>query len=262
MLEGRASFYRSVLRETIQDRHATILVLAAGPTDKAVFESLGYSQVTFSNVDELTGGTADFAPHAFQQHDAESIECVDGAFDYAVIHAALHHCHSPHRALLEMYRVGSRGVLAFEARDSALMRLLERLKMTESYECSAVRAHGGRSGGVRNGPVPNFIYRWTEREVEKTIDCYEPHARHQFTFHYGNDTPAALLAPGHSVRKSLIAILYRAFRLVAKMMPRQQNLFAFAINKPTLADSRPWIRWVNGQPLFDMDWAPFVRAKK
>ena len=26
-----------------------------------------------------------------------------------------------------------------------------------------------KSGGVANGPIPNFIYRWTEREVEKTL---------------------------------------------------------------------------------------------
>ena len=33
----------------------------------------------------------------------------DGAFDFVVVHQGLHHCHSPHRGLLEMYRVARRG---------------------------------------------------------------------------------------------------------------------------------------------------------
>ena len=49
-----------------------------------------------------------------------------------------HHCHSPHRGLLEMYRVARRGVLAFEPRDTRLVRLGVRLGFGQEYEIAAV----------------------------------------------------------------------------------------------------------------------------
>ena len=29
-------------------------------------------------------------------------------------------------------------------------------------------------GGLRNGPIPNYIYRWTSRDVEKSVRAYHP----------------------------------------------------------------------------------------
>jgi ubiquinone/menaquinone biosynthesis C-methylase UbiE len=44
--------------------------------------------------------------------DAENLSYDDRAFDLVVVHAGLHPCYSPHRALLEMYRVARRCVVA------------------------------------------------------------------------------------------------------------------------------------------------------
>jgi SAM-dependent methyltransferase len=249
--DSRLAFYRETLGSRIGDRSSKVLVLAAGQRDKQVFDELGFCNVTFSNVDETYGAAAEFKPHAFMTQDAENLHIADGAFDFVVIHAALHHCYSPHRALLEMYRVARVGVLVFEARDSALMRFLERRSMTEIYEQRGVYFNGGGFGGVRNGSVPNFIYRWTEREVEKTIASYAPHASHQFTYRYGHAAPAALLYPGPRLRKALLRVAYSVYRVVVAGFPRQQNLFAFYVSKGAL---QPWVRECAGALRLDMDW--------
>jgi|KBSMisStaDraftv2_1062788.scaffolds.fasta_scaffold95052_1 SAM-dependent methyltransferase len=249
--DQRLRFYRETLEQRIAKRSSKVLVLAAGPRDKQVFDELGYTNVTFSNVDETYGGVTDFEPHAFSQQDAENLRLADGAFDFVVIHAALHHCHSPHKALLEMYRVARIGVLALEARDSALMRFLARRSMTETYEQRGVYFNGGTYGGVRNGPIPNFVYRWTEREVEKTISAFAPHAAHVYSYHYGYDAPAALLYPGSYARKAVLGTAYALYKCFAAVFPRQQNLFAFFVQKGPL---QPWIVETDGGLRLNMDW--------
>ena len=49
------------------------------------------------------------APYRWELADAEALPYEDDAFDWAVISAGLHHCRSPHAALLELYRVARRG---------------------------------------------------------------------------------------------------------------------------------------------------------
>jgi hypothetical protein len=41
------------------------------------------------------------------------------------------------------------------------------------YEIDATSADGKR-GGVADSGIPNFIYRWTERDVRDTIASYDP----------------------------------------------------------------------------------------
>ena len=55
--------------------------------------------MTISNVDE-SGDV--YAPYAWSRQDAEALDLPDGSFDLAAVSAGLHHCASPHRALLEM----------------------------------------------------------------------------------------------------------------------------------------------------------------
>jgi SAM-dependent methyltransferase len=252
LLPERQRFYAHVLRECIGDTRSRILVVAAGHRDMQVFQELGFTNVVFSNLSEAAG----FAPFEFIAQDAESLSFGDGAFDFAVVHEALHHCHSPHRALLELCRVAKHGVLAVEARDSALMRLLERFGITDAYEQQGMYFSGGEGGGVRGGPVPNFVYRWTEREVEKTINAYAPHLRSGFQYFYGHDAPVALLYPGPAARKAALRVAYAFYRALAGLFPRQQNLFAFFITKTEPPGGlQPWIELSEGKPRLDMTWA-------
>lgn len=246
--DKRQRFYAEVLDACIADRQARVLVVAAGARDREVFAALGFKSVVFSNLGDDYGS---FAPFEFALQDAESLSFPDEAFDYAVIHEALHHCHSPHRALLELYRVARNGVVAIEARDSSLMRSLERVGLTDAYEQRGLYLAGGEVGGVRGGPVPNFIYRWTEREVEKTVQSYAPHRQNAFRYFYGHDTPVALLQPGPILKKAVLRAAYAGYRAFAWLLPRQQNLFGFFVAKGAL---QPWIELADGSPRLDMKW--------
>lgn len=239
-MSTRGEFYASVVRECIPDRDSSILVVAAGDRDKEALQ--GFGNVVFSNIDGRRETSLE---------DAESLSFRDASFDYVVIHAALHHCHSPHRALLEMYRVAKLGVLAIEARDSVLMRLLERFGLTDTYEHRGVYFKGGTRGGVRNSALPNFIYRWTEREVEKTVNTFAPQTRNRFRYFYGHNSPAQLLYPGNQLKKAALRLAYQAYRLFAWIFPRQQNLFGFLITKETI---NPWVSLTGGEYRLDMDW--------
>src|SRR5215468_7303940 len=59
-----------------------------------------------------------------------------------------------------------------EPNDSLTMRLLVQMRLSFPYELPAVVDHDGKSGGVRNSAVPNFIYRWNKNELAKTVSSF------------------------------------------------------------------------------------------
>jgi SAM-dependent methyltransferase len=235
-------FYASTLRKLDLPRDASILAVCGGASDREALLECGYSAVTISNLDERMRGD-EFAPYAWSFQDAESLSFPDDSFDYCVVHCGLHHCASPHRGLLEMYRVARRGVLICEARDSTFMRMAIALKWVPDYELNAVRANSHRWGGVRNSCVPNFVYRWTEREVEKTVASFAPYAPPQIRFFYGLRVPTERL-PFHSSRSLgwIPAALETAIGLFTRVFPKQGNNFAFYIQKPDDASLFPWLK--------------------
>ena len=174
----------------------------------------------------------------------------DGSFDLTVVSAGLHHCRSPHRALLELYRVARVAALALESRDSALMRVAVKLGAVDEYELAAVAAHGLRSGGVANTSTPNYVYRWSEREVEKTVASFAPHARHRIRFFREFELPEALVEIDRGARAGVLRLARPVVTGITRMLPRQANLFAFAIEKPRLpSDLQPWMRVDGGELL-------------
>jgi SAM-dependent methyltransferase len=216
------------------------LVVCGGPTDKQFFEELGFRQVTVTNLNPQQD-PADFAPFEFRFEDAEALSFSDAAFDFAVVNAGLHHCQSPHRALLEMYRVARRGVIVVEARDSRTMRLATRLRLTTEYEIVPV-ALG--SVGMRDSGYPNYVYRWTEREVRKTISSFAPHLRHEIEFFYGLSLPVPHENARRSVKNALIEAAQPFARLLFRVVPSEGNLFAFSIRKAQAPDDlQPWMKW-------------------
>ena len=155
----------------------------------------------------------------------------------------LHHCHSPHRGLLELYRVARQGVLVFEPRDTALVRLGVRLNLGQKYEVAAVSHNGLSAGGVGNSQIPNYIYRWSEREVEKTILSYAPYGQPRFRFLCAACAVEPLAVAEESAvsarRPGRTAGVEAFFHLV----PKQANGFAFAVQKvlprsPSVAQHR------------------------
>ena len=81
------------------------------------------------------------------------------------------------------------------------MRAAIRLGVADEYELTAVADNAFRSGGVRNTGVPNYVYRWTEREVEKTIRSAAPHARDEFLWFHELELPLSVLEVGGGRRR-------------------------------------------------------------
>jgi len=63
-----------------------------------------------------------------------------------------------------------------------------KLNLTQVYEYFGIYLNG-YTGGVNNTKTPNFIYRQTEREIEKTIKSYATNAKHNFKYSYGTRFP-------------------------------------------------------------------------
>ena len=241
-MDERAIFYEMVVNEIIQSKNASILVCGGGLLDKYVFEKLGFQDVTISNLDTRAAAN-DFYPLKWNLENAEALSYSNKSFDYVVIHAAIHHASMPHKVLIEMYRVAKKGVLAFESRDSLLMRFLEKFELTQVYEHAAVFYNNCKYGGMNNTDIPNFVYRWTEREIEKTIQAYSPYYEHKFIYKYGTAFPCTpeLEAKG-GYKKSFLKIMRPLYWLLSKIFFKQQNLFAFYIEKPDDLNSLfPWL---------------------
>ena len=254
--DTRVTFYAEAIAAWLPKRQARILVVGAEDNDLHVFRHLGFSHVTLLNLGFRCPPLPD--GWAFAHGDGHSLPFPDESFDAVVTHATLHHCRSPHRVLLEMYRVAREDVVFIEARDSSLMRWVEYLGVTQSYEVTAVFGNGGVRGGVDDTEIPNFVFRWTERELEKTINTYAPHLRHGYNFRYGLDLPQTPAALRNSFFSRLFVQALRPLsRLLGMILGRQRNLFAARIHKPQGRDGlQPWLEWrADGSPGFNTRWA-------
>jgi SAM-dependent methyltransferase len=229
-LMERERFYRRVVGElskrSVLRPDMSVIVVGGGELDRRVLLGQGFENVTLSNVDAAQGNV----------ENAEALSYADASFDFGIVSAALHHCRSPHRALLELYRVSRVGVLALEARDSMLMRIANRLGVAEEYELSAVAIEGFLAGGVANSPVPNYVYRWTEREVDKTIRSAAPERNHRLLWFREFELPPSIL---EVTGKSVWRHAQWPLRALVAVFPSQANLFGFAVLKE---DLQPWMK--------------------
>jgi len=145
------------------DRRQPVLVLGGGQEDTDILMACGFEQIVMSNLD-----------NAGLALDAENIALTDNSYAAVFAHAVLHHCRCPQKAVGEMVRVSQQHGFFVKPNDSWALRMLARLGFSFPYELAAVAAHENLHGGMREGPIPNYIYRWTEREVEKSISSYHP----------------------------------------------------------------------------------------
>lgn len=231
---------RRLVAEGSLDPAAPTLVVAGGETDRAVLLAAGFTDVTISNLDTRMTG-AEFAPCRWRFLDGENLAVEPGEYAQIIEHMGLHHCASPHRALTEMLRCAGTSVLAFENRDSLAMRLATRLGFAEVYEFDAVAGHDYRFGGWRNTAVPNGVYRWTEREIDKLLRSWSPERDWQVRYFYGlrlpNGRAAEIASP---VKRAAFRLSLLPFALLARLFPRQMNEFGWFIDKRA-APLQPWI---------------------
>lgn len=251
----RKEFYVRTINEFIENKSANILVCGGGALDASVFKILGFKNITISNLDARNASNQ-FHPFKYSFENAESLSYKNNSFDYVIIHAAIHHASSPHRVLTEMFRVSKIGFIAFESRDSIVMGLMEKLKLTELYETSAVFFNECKFGGVNNTNIPNYIYRWTEREIEKTIRSYSPYYKNEYFYRYETALPATIGFGKNSIIKVIIIIFAAPFYFTfSKIFKKQQNLFAFFVKKNP-DKLLPWILSSNktSEHVLNEDW--------
>ena len=240
-------FYFETVRTLIDDgtiaRDSSVLICCGGALDREVFLRAGFSDVVVSNLDvRMQGSEDEYAPFRWSFQDAEALQFEDNSFDLVVAHSGLHHCRSPHRGLLEMYRVARKGVLVFEPKDGLLTRLGARLGVGQDYEHAAVVGNSLKYGGVANTEVPNFVYRWSRGDVEKTIHSYAPHARHRFRYFYALRIPWGRLEGLRNPFWKTAVRLVRPAVTLASRMPFLANNVAFWVSKPRIPeDLQPWM---------------------
>ena len=227
------------------DPQAPTLVAAGGWTDREVLMEAGFTDVTISNLDERMIGD-EFAPYKWLFLDMEELTVEPGQFSQIIEHMGLHHCASPHRGLLEMYRCAGSSVLAFENRDSLAMSLATWLGFVPVYEFEAVAGHDYAYGGHRNSAVPNAVYRWTEREVEKSLASYDPAREASIRYFYGLRLPHHRVNMiGNPLKRAAFKATLLPFSLLARLFPRQMNEFGFFIDKRA-SKLQPWIDSATG----------------
>ena len=228
------------------DRSQPVLALGGGQEDLEILSACGFKQIVLSNLD--TAGLA---------LDAENIALPDNSYSVVFAHAILHHCRSPQKALGEMVRVAQQHVFFVEPNDSSALRLLVREGFSFPYELAAVAAQEYLHGGLRDGPIPNYIYRWTGHEVSKCVAAYHPERQfdiraHPFWDFYVNEyellsrkeSRVALLAQKLGPR-NLINLLHLGQAILNLLPPlrAQGNKFFCAISKREL---QPWIEMREG----------------
>src|SRR6267142_255348 len=163
---------RKVLEGSGVTKDDTVLVIGGGNIDIVLLETVGLTNYTLSNLTSSAISRTDRKDSPLL--NAEDLRLSDDSFDIVFAHDVLHHCYTPHKAVREMMRVARRCVIFFDPNDSAFMRALVRLNFSFQYETGVVAALDYSSGGVMGGPIPNYTFRWTARELEKTANCAMP----------------------------------------------------------------------------------------
>jgi SAM-dependent methyltransferase len=178
-MKPRTKFLR-VLESAVEaagmSRDERVLIVGGSAADEQTLRQAGFKHIVNSNLptdmERMVGSES-----ARDQHlalDAEQLELSADSFDLVFASEVLHHCVSPHRALCEMLRVSRRYVVFMEPNDSLAMNALVKLRFSFPYELPAVIDHNYQSGGLRDSHIPNFIYRWNEHEVVKTVSSCIP----------------------------------------------------------------------------------------
>ncbi len=258
--KSREQFLR-VLRSGIErcriSLEESVLIVGGSADDAEVLRRTGFQRVVNSNFPSGSGAGAGTEPGQAAsgiQLDAEDMGLADDSFDLVFAHEVLHHCRSPHRALCEMLRVAQKYVLVLEPNESLAMRALTRMGFSFPYELAAVAYHQGNSGGVRDSAVPNFVYRWSRREIFKTVSSFMP--ERAFTFHaypYWDfnateldldlrketriDRITAVVGTGNFL--SFLRFVQSALNGVPRLRRQGNKFFCCIVKRP---DLKPWLR--------------------
>lgn len=247
MEEPGAGTFAKLLRRLIGDgtirRDDSVLVQFAGSFDEAVCAEVGLTNCSFSNIAPHSRSTGQTSAVKF---DAHQMPQPPKSFDHVMGHSGLHHCSRPHEALHEMYRLARKTVIFVENQDSLMMRAATRAGVVTWHELVAVIDAEYKSGGVDGTGVPNFVYRWTRREVRKAVASFDPAYDVPIEFHCEWNLGSGRVATQLLQRKLHLSDERAqqgfgwAYRVLNAAIPWQGNIFAAIIRKD-LATLHPWM---------------------
>jgi SAM-dependent methyltransferase len=256
----RFSLAQTVISELLADgtisRSDAVLAVCAGEREHELFSTYDFEHVVISNIYEQEH--IDWSPaYTWSRQDAQSLSYGDGSFDFVFVADGLHHCSSPHRAMLEMYRVARKGIIVIESRRSLLMQVANRLGLSPEYEVEAVVGSELERGGVDNTAIPNYIYRWTEDELMRAIKSYDPRGRHHPRFFYELNLPYELADWRKSKFKlKVVRVVDPVIRAVTRVFKKQCNTMAMVVLKPAIPnDLWPWLRLEGDDVVFNPAYA-------
>lgn len=239
-----------------------VLIVGGSTRDDQLLREAGFQNLMNSNLaSDMARLNGNGTQHVAL--DAEQMDLPSDSYDIVFASEVLHHCSSPHRALCEMLRVSRRYVVFMEPNDSAAMNALVRMNFSFPYELAAVVDHDFRAGGVRDSHIPNFIYRWNENEVVKTVSSYIPErkfsvrVRPYWDFHITEEELAmrktTRIGSLTSVMgaKNFIVLLHLAESCLNSMTPlrNQGNKFFCCIEKSS--DLKPWMTHEGNQVVYN-----------
>ena len=238
MICKRSKFYEKIINKIILNKKASILVVGATEYDSNIFKKNDYINVTISNLDE----NGKYHPYKHSLQDLRKLKFNDENFDYVVANACIHHTSVPHNAILEMFRVSKKGTIVIEGNDSYFMRICNYLNLSQEFELSAVtnKDNSYDLGGVDNSNIPNFVYRWTKREVIKLISSYSPQFIYKIKFFYDSDFEGYKKVRKVKYLKPFLYFLEIIAKIYFFIFSNERNLFCFYINK----DQRKLQKWL------------------
>jgi ubiquinone/menaquinone biosynthesis C-methylase UbiE len=225
----RFEFYQNqILKFLYKDK--SILVLGASSDEASLFHELQFKRVTLSNIDlAQLKGAEKYKSKKIKLDFRSLFKIKNNSYDYVVVHASIHHTSRPHNILLEMYRIAKHGILIVESNDSFVMRLSVKLNFSEDFEKSALNENT-YVGGVDGSNIPNYVYRWTEREIKKLFYSYQPDKKINIIFNYQNNIFNENLS-NNSIKKIIITFSYLFLKMIFFLFPKQQNLMSIYIDK-------------------------------
>tara|TARA_B100001057_G_scaffold452113_1_gene495760 strand:+ start:759 stop:1487 length:729 start_codon:yes stop_codon:yes gene_type:complete len=229
---SRWNFYKKKFKNYI-DIKSNFLLISASLHEVEILRELGYSDfsITYHKDEEKN----QFLNYGFRENidlfkaDLRNLVFSDKSFDYVITNATIHHVDLPHKAITELYRIAIKGTLIIESNDSLTLRLASKAKLAEEFEVSSIN-EAKNSGGLLDTAVPNYVYRWTEREILKLLKSFDPKNVNFVDFDYANDL-TNFKNKDNYIKNIFLKILIIAGKIFFFFFKKQQNCMSIYIDK-------------------------------
>ena len=108
-----------------------------------------------------------------------------------------------------------------------MMKIMTKLKFAEEYEISAIsNPDSFGDQGVDNSNIPNYVYRWTENEVKKLINSYNPKFEHQINYEYEFEISNIAQKIKNRIIKKIFMIVIPLMVSILKIIFKNKPIFS------------------------------------